>query len=155
MDLRLPEEVIPHRPPSLYITGVQEIIPGQLVRGFWVPDDSQFLGHFPEEPMLMGKKQEEALCQLGCYAAMYANPGELAVSLVGTDRSRWPEPVFPGETLELNVEIINQQKRMFQGVGRAAVNGEITCELAMTGMIMSKALQVRALNMVKTRRRSF
>ena len=81
---------------------------------------------------------------------MCDNPGKLAISLAGTNRARFPEPVFPSETLELSVDIIKQEKRLFEGIGRAAVNGLMTCEVNIEGTIISKALQARALRKARS-----
>ncbi len=146
------ENVIPHRPPRLWLSGVQELQPGVSVAGFWIPADEQFEGHFPGEPILQGVQQLEAIAQLGGYAAMYDQPGELGV-LFGSANTKFLGPVFPGETLDLFVEIAEQRKKsMFEGVGRASVNGIVTCETEISGRIMSKEGYERLLRSAKNQR---
>src|SRR6185437_7318423 len=52
-------------------------------RGFWTPAAEQFDGHFPGQPILQGVQQLEAVAQLGCYADMLKDPGQLGGLFTG------------------------------------------------------------------------
>lgn len=145
-------DVIPHRSPRLWLSGVIEFTPNVSIYGFWRPGDDQFDGHFPGKPILQGVQQLEALAQLGCYAAMYSKPGELGVFLSNID-ANFINPVFPGETLELRIELAEQKtKSVFRGVGTVAVNGLVTCESIIAGRIVSKVAYERILKGAKEQR---
>ncbi|HVX58369.1 MAG TPA: 3-hydroxyacyl-ACP dehydratase FabZ family protein [Candidatus Saccharimonadales bacterium] len=145
-------DVLPHRPPRLWLDGVEELSPGVFVRGFWTPAEEQFDGHFPGEPVLQGVQQIEAIAQLGGYAAMYEQPGELGV-LFGSTDTEFKSPVFPGDTLELYVGFAEQRRKsLFEGVGQAMVNGVVVCESKISGRIMPKSTLNRILQAARDQR---
>jgi 3-hydroxyacyl-[acyl-carrier-protein] dehydratase len=99
-----PTDLIPHRPPFLFVDEVLAVEPGTLARARWtLPADAAFLaGHFPGRPILPGVIMIEALAQTGALAVLSeeANRGKLAL-FAGIERARFRRPVLPGETLDL------------------------------------------------------
>lgn len=144
-DLPFPADVIPHRPPRLWISGVTELIPGTSAKGFWLPGDSQFEGHFDGAHVLQGVQQVEALAQLGGYAIMSENPGAYDVAL-DEHHSVHPSLVLPGDEIELSIEIVERGKREFTGLGEARVLGELVSVSMVTGRIMRTGMLSRAIS---------
>ena len=60
-----PADVLPHRPPFLFVDEVLELVPGQFARGAWnlTGDEWFFPGHFPGRPTLPGVLMCEAVAQ--------------------------------------------------------------------------------------------
>ena len=65
-------EIIPHRQPFLLIDTIEELEPG--VRGVGKKcvsyNEPYFAGHFPQEPVMPGVLQLEALAQVGAVAIL-------------------------------------------------------------------------------------
>lgn len=131
-DLPAPADVLPHRPPFLFVDELVSVEPGQVAHGRWrlTGHEAFFAGHFPGRPTLPGVLMVEALAQVGAIAVLmeprYA--GKLPL-LGGIDGVRFRRQVEPGETLELRVEMGRLSARAGRGHGAASVGDEVACEV--------------------------
>jgi 3-hydroxyacyl-[acyl-carrier-protein] dehydratase len=136
-----PTELIPHRPPFLFVDEVVAVEPGEMARGRWtLPPDAPFLaGHFPGQPIMPGVLIVEALAQTGAMAVLSEedNRGRLAL-FAGIERARFRRPVLPGETLDLEVRITRRRGPVGEGEGRASVNGTLACEAVLRFAVVDR-----------------
>ena len=126
-----PTDLLPHRPPFLFVSEVVEVVPGERARGLWRLTDDEwfFAGHFPGRPTLPGVLMCEAIAQVGALAIL-TDPrfaGRLPL-FGGLDGARFRRQVSPGDTLELEVTLGRLSSRAGKGTGRALVGGEVACE---------------------------
>lgn len=140
-ELTSPTDVIPHRPPFLFIDAVTDLVPGVSASGTWhlTGDEWFFSGHFPGRPTLPGVLMCEAIAQLGGVAVLgsptYA--GKLAL-FGGLDNARFRRQVLPGDTLELTVEMGRMSARAGKGTGTASVKGELACQCDLLFVLVDK-----------------
>ena len=126
-----PDEVLPHRPPFLFIDEVIELVDGESAVGVWNLSGNEwfFTGHFPGRPTLPGVLMCEAIAQLGAYVVLSNQKyvGKLPL-FGGLDSARFRKQVGPGDQLRLEVSLGKMSARAGKGSGRALLNGEVACE---------------------------
>jgi 3-hydroxyacyl-[acyl-carrier-protein] dehydratase len=131
LSLPRPADVLPHRPPFLFVDEVVALEPGRSARGRWslTGEEAFFAGHFPGRPTLPGVLMVEAIAQLGAIAVLTDDRFAGMLPLFGgIDKARFRRQAAPGDTLELEVELGRMSARAGKGSGRATVNGETACE---------------------------
>jgi len=131
MSFPRPDEVLPHRPPFLFIDEVIELVDGESAVGLWNLSGNEwfFPGHFPGRPTLPGVLMCEAIAQLGAYVVLGNQKyvGKLPL-FGGLDSARFRRQVGPGDQLRLEVTLGKMSARAGKGSGRAVLNGEVACE---------------------------
>ena len=137
-----PEELLPHRPPFLFVDDVLDVEPGRSARGVWrlTGEEWFFSGHFPGRPTLPGVLMCEAIAQVGALAVLaderYA--GKLPL-FGGLDKARFRRQVVPGDELFLECEMDRLSARAGRGHGRAVVEGSVATEVSLMFVIADAA----------------
>ena len=130
MNLPAPSEILPHRPPFLFIDSLVSLVPGVSASGLWTLDPNAwfFPGHFPGRPTLPGVLMVEAIAQMGAVAVLTDDryTGKLPL-FGGLDGARFRRQVSPGDTLTIEAELGRMSARAGKGQGRAILNGQVAC----------------------------
>lgn len=127
------KEIIPHRYPMLLIDRVTEMDVNEkkFVRGYKnvSANEAFFQGHYPEEPIMPGVLQIEALAQAGAVALLSIEQFKGKTPLfAGTNKVRFKNKVVPGDKLDLYCEITKIKGSIGIGNGVASVDGKTVCE---------------------------
>lgn len=117
-DFKPPEEVLPHRPPFLFVDRIIEMTQTRVVgvRTFNA-DEHFFKGHFPDRPVVPGVLLLEGLAQTMAYFALTQRPAQ-RVFLVGIDKARFRGMVEPGTEVRYEVEVGDERFGTLNGKGR-------------------------------------
>ncbi len=104
-------EMLPHRYPFLLIDQVVEFIPNKHVTAIKniTINEPFFVGHFPEKPIMPGVLTIEAMAQACAVCAVASLGNEFKgkpVYFAGINEARFRKPVFPGDVLKIEAEVI-------------------------------------------------
>jgi 3-hydroxyacyl-[acyl-carrier-protein] dehydratase len=129
------QQIIPHRWPFLLVDKVIDLQPGEGATGIKnvTAGELCFQGHFPDYPIFPGVLIIEALAQVGAVAVLSVpeNKGKIAL-FAGVDGFRFRGPVFPGDSLRLEVKFTKMRGAIGKGTAKATVEGKIVAEGELT-----------------------
>lgn len=133
-------EILPHRYPFLLVDKVVDYEPGKWAEGIKCvsANEMQFLGHFPNEPVMPGVLIMEALAQVGAIAVLTEeeNKGKL-VFFGGIKNARFKKKVVPGDVLTMKCELIARKGPIGFGKAVALVDGKVAASAELTFAIES------------------
>ncbi len=135
LDVREIMRMLPHRYPFLMIDRVIEVDGyhrAVAVKNVSI-NEPFFNGHFPEQPIMPGVLQLEAMAQLAGVLMLrkLENTGKLAV-LWSIDKVKLRGAVVPGDQLRIEVETVRLKDQVGQVRGVGSVAGRVVCEAVLT-----------------------
>ena len=133
MDILEIMQVLPHRYPLLLVDRILEIELGKRIVGLKNVsiNEPYFQGHFPGFPLMPGVYILEALAQVGgilMIKSLGLEVGKYAVVFAGIDDARFKKPVYPGDQLILELEVITLKKSLSKMKGTAKVDDKVVAE---------------------------
>jgi 3-hydroxyacyl-[acyl-carrier-protein] dehydratase len=133
MDILEIMQVLPHRYPLLLVDRILEMEPGKRIVGLKNVsiNEPYFQGHFPGFPLMPGVYILEALAQVGgilMIKSLGLEIGKYAVVFAGIDDARFKKPVYPGDQLILELDVISLKKSLSKMKGTAKVDNQVVAE---------------------------
>lgn len=131
------EDILPHRPPFLFVDRVCAFQPGKeiVAEKHLNEDEGFFRGHFPGRPIMPGVLVTEALAQTGGLllgltlrdspAAGEPPPADLFLASVDV---KFLSPAVPGDTLRLKAALKKRFGPLALFKVRAEVNGRLVAK---------------------------
>ncbi len=131
------KKIIPHRPPMLLISTVEELEEEKRIVTTWTieKDREIFQGHFPDEPVLPGVYSVECVAQTADILLLSCERYKGKIPLfLGINNVRFVRKILPGDTLEVHAELIKErpEKAIATCAGIGYVNGEKAVEAEVT-----------------------
>ena len=133
MDILEIMQVLPHRYPLLLVDKILEMELGKRIVGLKNVsiNEPYFQGHFPGFPLMPGVYILEALAQVGgilMIKSLNLEVGKYAVVFAGIDDARFKKPVYPGDQLILELDVISLKKSLSKMKGTAKVDNQVVAE---------------------------
>jgi len=142
MDAEQIMNILPHRPPFLFIDKILKISENSITGLKYVsPDEPYFKGHFPGRPVMPGVLQIEAMAQVGGVLVLstFPDPENYLTFFGRIENAKFKRPVEPGDTLIFELELLSPIRRGISHMfARAYVDGELTTEAEMKAKIIKK-----------------
>ena len=139
LDINQIRKLIPHRYPFLlvdkiiektdkYIVGIKNI----------TANEPFFTGHFPQEPVMPGVLQVEAMAQVGGIFVLSAldKPETYSTYFLKIDNVKFRQKVVPGDTLIIRVEMTSEVRRGIATMrGLAFIGEKVVSEAEFTALV--------------------
>jgi len=136
-------ELLPHRYPFQMIDKIIYLDDNSVVGVKNVTmNEYYFMGHFPNNPVMPGVMQIEAMAQTGGILVLSSvpDPENYWPYLVGIENCRFRKSVIPGDTVIFKCELLAPIRRgIAKMIGKAYVSGQIVCEAEMTASLVRKS----------------
>jgi 3-hydroxyacyl-[acyl-carrier-protein] dehydratase len=133
-------KLLPHRYPFLLVDRLEVEVPGEKGMGLknLTMNEEFYQGHFPNNPVMPGVLQIEAMAQTAGAIVSAAAEGDKTpnVLFMSIDGVKFRKPVKPGDQMKMYVEKIQSRRNIFVFRGKAYVDDKLVSEAEFTAMIM-------------------
>lgn len=140
MDVNRIRELLPHRYPMQLVDKVIEIGPNSIVGVKNITSNEPFFqGHFPQEPVMPGVLQIEAMAQCGGLLVLNSmeEPERMSTYFMKIDGVKFRQKVVPGDTLLFKVELLAPLRHGISTMkGYAFVGDHVVSEATFTAQIV-------------------
>ena len=140
MDVNRIRELLPHRYPFQLVDKVIAIGANYIVGVKNVTSNEPFFqGHFPQEPVMPGVLQIEAMAQVGGLLVLNSvdEPEKYSTYFLKIDNVKFRQKVVPGDTLIFRVELMAPIRRGISTMkGYVFVGEKIVCEAEFMAQIV-------------------
>ena len=136
-DIRKISQMLPHRFPFLLVDRVISMTDGQGgsrvgkkavgLKNVTV-NEPFFPGHFPENPIMPGVLQIEAMAQLAALSFYRKEDPPMTFMIAGVQDARFRRPVVPGDVLRISSEIIKERGPILVVETKCHVDDELVAE---------------------------
>ncbi len=131
-DINQIKNILPHRYPFLLIDKITELDQKSVIGIKNVTlNENFFMGHFPNEPIMPGVLQVEAMAQVGGILALSKvdDPENYQTLFLKIDKVRFKRKVIPGDTIIFRMELLSPIRRgLVHMFGQAFVGNDLVME---------------------------
>ncbi|PIQ16293.1 MAG: UDP-3-O-[3-hydroxymyristoyl] N-acetylglucosamine deacetylase [Flavobacteriales bacterium CG18_big_fil_WC_8_21_14_2_50_32_9] len=144
-DINQISKLLPHRYPFLLVDKIIEMDETSIVGVKNITlNEPQFTGHFPNNPIMPGVLQVEAMAQVGGILALSSlpDPENYITYFIKIDKVKFKKKVIPGDTLVFKLELITPIRRgIVHMEGKGYVNGQMVIEAEMMAQLVREVVE--------------
>ena len=139
MDVVQIQKTLPHRPPFLLVDKILELSDSHVVGLKNITmNESFFVGHFPDAPVMPGVLQVEAMAQVGGILALSTvpDPENYLTFFLKMEEVKFKSKVVPGDTLIFRLDLLEPIRRgIVRMGGKAFVGNRVATEATLMAQI--------------------
>jgi len=136
------EEIMPHRYPFLLVDRILSLEEGRRVVGIKnvTINEPFFVGHFPGHPIMPAVLIIEAMAQVGgvLLLSMVENPKTKLVYFMAIDKAKFRKPVFPGDQVRFELEMLKLKMNTCKMSGKAFVGNDLVAEAELLSILVDR-----------------
>ena len=141
-------KLLPHRYPFLLVDRVVDCDEKETIVALKNVSVNEpfFQGHFPDNPVMPGVLQIEAMAQVGGLLMIESASAGARVStyLMAVDAVKFRRLVRPGDQLRIEVKLIRRRGATARFAGRVTVGGQPTSEAEILCMVVPQEQEAAA-----------
>ena len=139
-DINKIKELLPHRYPFLMVDKIIEVGQKHIVGVKNITmNEPYFQGHFPQEPVMPGVLQVEAMAQIGglLVLSQIEDPERYSTYFLKIDNVKFRSKVVPGDTLIFRLNMMSEIRRGIANMkGYAFIGEKLVSEAEFTAQIV-------------------
>jgi UDP-3-O-[3-hydroxymyristoyl] N-acetylglucosamine deacetylase/3-hydroxyacyl-[acyl-carrier-protein] dehydratase len=142
LDINAIKKILPHRPPFLLIDKIISMDDSGVTGLKNVTmNEAFFVGHFPNEPVMPGVLQIEAMAQVGGIYVLRTvpDPENYITYFLKIENAKFRHKVVPGDTLLFRLRLLTPVRRgICEMEGKAYVGNKLVAEAQLMAQISKK-----------------
>ncbi|WP_185864451.1 bifunctional UDP-3-O-[3-hydroxymyristoyl] N-acetylglucosamine deacetylase/3-hydroxyacyl-ACP dehydratase [Blattabacterium cuenoti] len=142
-DIKNIMNILPHKPPFLLVDKIIDLKNDYIIGVKNVTmNESFFIGHFPNEPIMPGVLQIEAIAQVGGILILnkFKNPELYSTYFIKIDNVKFKHKIVPGDIIIFQVHLLNSLKR---GIVHMKGKGFVNKKLVVEAEVIAKIVKVK------------
>jgi 3-hydroxyacyl-[acyl-carrier-protein] dehydratase len=129
------KQYLPHRYPFLLIDFVDDVVPGESILAHKCVTNTEqiFQGHFPDNPVVPGVMQIEAMGQTGALLALLSGAElkeDQSIYVGAITDCKFRKPIVPGDVMDISSKVVRYRLGMWK----------LACEIHVRGQLASQSL---------------
>lgn len=148
LDIQQIQKRIPHRFPFLLIDRVLDFQYGPnpdkwlgrkiVARKNVTINEGFFAGHFPDNPVMPGVLQVEAMAQAGALACVPNEDDAIDVLIAKILGAKFKRPVVPGDCLEIHAEVLKEKAGILTVDCKMFCDSQLVSETTVMAKVMKR-----------------
>lgn len=135
LDINEIKNILPHRFPFLMVDRIIELEEDKMAVGIKnvSVNEGFFQGHFPQQPIMPGVLQIEAMAQVAGILLFHSQKDNKSLGFFrAIENVKFRRPVVPGDQLRLEVQLDKKKGGLARFIGQIYVSGQLITEAEFT-----------------------
>ena len=99
-----------------------------------------FQGHFPGQPVMPGVLSLESMAQATAFLMLHEldDPLKKNMFISGVDKVRYRRLITPGDTLNINIELVSKKLTLYKFDGTIKIDGQLAVQAKISSNLVDR-----------------